>query len=54
MTALTPSEIEAALKSGMTTAHVNDDASRATILLRPSNSSRTFQMVVQIEELTEL
>jgi len=51
---MTPKEIEEALNSGMTTAHVNDNASRATIILRPRNSSRSFQMVVRIEEVTEL
>ncbi|NUS02094.1 MAG: hypothetical protein HOV97_05965 [Nonomuraea sp.] len=51
---MTPREIEAALKDGMTTAAVNDNGTRATIILRPKNSSRTFQMVLRIEEVTEL
>lgn len=51
---MTPQEIEKALKEGMTTAHVNDDASRMVLFLRPKNNSRVFQMIVAIEEVKEV
>ena len=51
---LTPKEIESAIKDGMTTVDVNENGTRASIILRPKHSSRSFLMVVQIEEVTEL
>lgn len=51
---MTPKEIEDALKGGFTTGHVNDDATRMTIILRPKHNSRVFQMIVAIEEVKEL
>lgn len=51
---MTPKEIESAIKDGMTTAHVSDDGERLTLILRPRNSSRTFQLVATIEEVKEL
>ena len=51
---MTPKEIENAIKDGMTTAHVNDDARRMTLILRPRNSSRTFQLVAIIDSIEEI
>lgn len=51
---MTPGEIEAAIKDGMTTASVRDDGKHLLLILRPKNSSRTFQLVATIEEVKEL
>jgi len=46
--------IESAIKDGMNTAHVSDEAKRMVLILRPKNSSRVFQLVAKIEEVKEL
>lgn len=51
---LTPQEIERALKDGMTTATVREDAKAMVLILRPPNSSRTFQLIARIDEVKEL